>query len=331
MALPDGERFTWGQEPVMATGASRGEVVLNGLWLFQPATDDAPKLQWAAIRVPGSWDAQNEWGNMRMPSFVGTPPAWPGVSFRTDKNTQDVYLNQTARAWYEREITVPKDWAGRKILLTFERVSTDAEIFIDGKKAGDLHWPGGEVDITSSVTPGTAATLRVKVTAVASEKELIVAMREDYADKGNSGLRQRGIIGDVLLRSRPPGAHLDRLAIETSVARRELTVFTAALDLKAPARAKFTATVSEWPSGSVAKIFAAEAEIVPGKPVVLKWPWADAKLWDIGQPNLYTLSLKVEAPGLTDETTERFGFRELLIEGRNFTLNGTPFFGAYQP
>ena len=327
IAFPAGEKFTWGQEPVVATGDSRAEVVLNGLWLFQPATEGVPKNEWAAIRVPGSWDSQNEWGNMQMPSFVGTPPAWPGASFRTEKHTQHVYLNQTARAWYERKITVPKDWAGRKILLSFERISTDAEIFIDGKKAGETHWPGGDVDITSAITPGTSATLRVKVTAVASEKELIIAMREDYADKGNSGLRQRGIIGDVVLRSLPLGAHLGSLAIVSSVARRELTVSTTVLDLKAPARGKFTATVSEWPSGSVAKTFTAEAEIVPGKPVVLKWPWADAKLWDIGQPNLYTLSLKVEAPGITDETAERFGFRELLVEGRNLMLNGTPFFG----
>jgi hypothetical protein len=96
--FPAEEKFIWGQEPVVATGGSRAEVVLNGLWLFQPATEGVPKNEWAAIRVPGSWDSQNEWGNMQMPSFVGTPPAWPGASFRTEKHTQHVYLNQTARA-----------------------------------------------------------------------------------------------------------------------------------------------------------------------------------------------------------------------------------------
>lgn len=325
--LPDGERFTWTEEPVVATSATRAEVVLNGLWLFQPAIDEQPKAPWAAIRVPGSWESQNEWGNMRLPSFVGTPPAWTGASFRTEKHSQNLYLEQTARAWYQREITIPKEWTERNVILTFERVSTDAEIFINGKKSGEIHWPGGDVDLTSVVTPGSTVTLLVRVTAVASEKELVIAMREDYADKGNSGLRQRGIIGDVILRSRPLGAHLESPAIETSVSKKEVTISTAVLDLKSPTHGKLTATVTEWPTGSVAETFTAEVEIEPSQPIVLKWPWLAPKLWDIGQPNLYTLKLKVETPGMMDEVTERFGFREFKIEGRNLYLNGTPFFG----
>ena len=330
IALPPGERWNWGKEPVETIGSARGEMVLNGLWLFQPASagsSNLPTGQWAAIRVPGSWDTQDTWDKMPLPGLVGQPPAWPDATFRTQKNPDCLYLAHTSRAWYEREITVPKEWAGRKILLTFERVSTDAEIFINDSPAGAIHWPGGDLDITARVPAGATATLRVRVTAVASERELVRAMREDYVERDDGGLRQRGIIGDVRLISRPTGAHLDALAIETSVTRHELSVSTEAVELKTPVRARFTATVTEWPGGNTAKTFASETEMVPGKPVVLKWPWAEAKLWDIGQPNLYTLNLKVEVAELQDEVAERFGFRELRIEGRNFRLNGTPFFG----
>ena len=327
VALPAGEKFTWGLEPVVSLSHSRAEVVLNGLWLFQPVGIRDTDQPWAAIRVPGSWDSQAQWGNMPLPSFVGTPPAWSGANFRTDPDTGHLYLTDTVRAIYQREITIPNDWKGRQVILSFERISTDAEIFIDNKKVGEIHWPGGDIDLAGTITPGATATLRVQVTAVASGKDLLQAMREDYADKGDGGLRQRGIIGDVLLSARPASGHLDHLAIETSVTRKEISVTTGPLNMKSPSQGKFTATINEWPSGKVAKVFTGESQIVSGQPITFKWSWPDAKLWDIGQPNLYSLSLRVEAPGLDDEVAERFGFREFRIEGRNFILNGTPFFG----
>ena len=43
----------------------------------------------------------------------------------------------------------------------------------------------------------------------------------------------------------------------------------------------------------------------------------------MGQPNLYTLRLKVTGAGLDDEYDQEFGFREFWMEGRKFFLNGT--------
>jgi beta-galactosidase/beta-glucuronidase len=46
------------------------------------------------------------------------------------------------------------------------------------------------------------------------------------------------------------------------------------------------------------------------------WPWADAALWDLDKPNLYTVKLAVEGAGLRDEYAQEFGFREFWIAGR---------------
>ena len=59
-----------------------------------------------------------------------------------------------------------------------------------------------------------------------------------------------------------------------------------------------------------------------GRPLTFSWPWVDPRLWDVGQPNLYTLRLKVKGAGLDDEYNQQFGFREFWIEGR-ILLNGT--------
>ncbi len=77
--------------------------------------------------------------------------------------------------------------------------------------------------------------------------------------------------------------------------------------------------------GEVEKSFTADAAVdaKETQTLTLSWPWADPRLWDVGQPNLYTLRLKVKGAGLDDEYDQKFGFREFWIEGRQFYLNGT--------
>ncbi|MGE5610013.1 MAG: hypothetical protein ACM359_12220, partial [Bacillota bacterium] len=55
------------------------------------------------------------------------------------------------------------------------------------------------------------------------------------------------------------------------------------------------------------------------------WKWHNPRLWDLGQPNLYTCVVQVKGLGIYDEYTQSFGFREFWIEGRKFFLNGKEF------
>jgi beta-galactosidase len=48
-------------------------------------------------------------------------------------------------------------------------------------------------------------------------------------------------------------------------------------------------------------------------------------LWDVGQPNLYTLKLSTQGGGASDEMVQRFGFREFWVEGQKLFLNGKEF------
>jgi hypothetical protein len=77
--------------------------------------------------------------------------------------------------------------------------------------------------------------------------------------------------------------------------------------------------------GELEKHFTADAAVIAAETqgVTLAWPWPDPRLWDVGQPHLYTLRLRVQGPGLDDEVTQRFGFREFWVEGRQFYLNGS--------
>jgi beta-galactosidase len=94
--------------------------------------------------------------------------------------------------------------------------------------------------------------------------------------------------------------------------------------VKQAGRVEFAAEMVDE-QGALEQSFAAEAAVAAreAQTVTLSWPWANPRLWDVGQPNLYTLRLKVRGAGLDDEFDQRFGFREFWVEGRRFFLNGT--------
>src|SRR5262249_30195490 len=94
---------------------TREHLCINGLWRWQPARD-------ARDSVP-----TGEWGYFKVPG------CWPGVTDYMQKDCQTVYphaswkdvnLGRITSAWYQREITIPKTWDGRKIFLDAEYINS---------------------------------------------------------------------------------------------------------------------------------------------------------------------------------------------------------------
>src|SRR5436190_1608875 len=75
-------------------------------------------------------------------------------------------VGDSVAAWYERKISVPDTWAGRRITLTAEYVNSLATVYLDGKKAGEIRFPAGEVDLTALCQPGRTHTLSLLVVAM---------------------------------------------------------------------------------------------------------------------------------------------------------------------
>ena len=57
---------------------------------------------------------------------------------------------------YERTITIPSEWAGRRITVQVECLNSFGTVYVDGKKAGDIRFPGGDADLTSHCRPGAS-------------------------------------------------------------------------------------------------------------------------------------------------------------------------------
>ncbi len=325
--LPAGMSLNWDQLSVETVNAKRTQASLDGIWRFIPAAEgspEPPQVGWAYIKVPGSWA---NGGGSRRAGFSSRGRSSALVVRGSGPQWDNYNGSQVTHAWYERQVPIPADWQGHTISLRFDRVSTDAIIYINGKECGRVSWPWGSADITSAVTPGQTADVRVLVAAIPDSE--MVGQFWGNASFTNvtydvSGLATRGLTGGVYLESRSSEAHVSDVFVRTSTRKKDIALDVDLDGFKQAGRVHFVADMLNE-MGEVEKSFTADAavEAEPTQAVTVSWPWTNPRLWDVDHPNLYTLRLKVIGAGLDDEYDQKFGFREFWIEGREFYLNGT--------
>lgn len=339
VALPPGVRAEWGlQNAWRETTLTRERVCLNGLWRWRPGRDEMPTGGWGWFKVPGPW---------------------PGITDYMEKDCQTVYrdpswaktdVRRVTTAWYRREITVPASWSGRRIAVSASYVNSLATVFVDGKQAGAITYPAGDVDITKVATAGSKHELTIQVVALPLKAVMMSYSDTNSAKQMQATVDRRGLCGDVFLTSVPRGPHIDSVIVDTSFRQRTLTVrvHTAEAGYQTPA---YTVKILDhgrvikevsFPihNGSVTRF----SRWLPGRAgrdslnrqdLWVPISWMPEKLWDTDTPqNQYDLQLTLkDSHGKVLDVSEpqRFGFRELWIDGRNFYLNGTRIFWSCVP
>ncbi len=318
--LPTGVRAVW--DPVKAhreTTPTRERTCINGLWLFRPAdsrTEPPPAGDWGHFKVPGCWPGITDYMQKDCQTLFAHP-RW-----------RDAKVGELTAAWYEREISVPDGWAGRRIALSADTVNSYAAVFLDGKKAGEIRFPAGEVDLTPHCRPGAGHLLTILVVSMPL-KAVMASFGDTAAPKNVRGtVARRGLCGDVYLASGPAGARLADVRIETSVAASRITLDVGLEDLAAEGRYRLRAEVTDH--GLRIREFTSRpfrgADLKDGR-ISFGENWRPEKLWDIHTPqNVYTLGVSLidsEGNMLDSGHPSVFGFREFAIKGSDFFLNGS--------
>lgn len=150
------------------SGINQTEISLNettgdGTWQF---LFDVPDYKTSGIPMPDAeeqdfdfkeWNDQN-WQNIKVPG-------------ETLMQGFDVLTNN--EYYYQRNVTIPKDYAGHNILLRFDGVYSNTRVWLDGKfvrlhEGGFTSW---DCDLTEFVTPGETVTLTVGVTSLYGSTE----------------------------------------------------------------------------------------------------------------------------------------------------------------
>jgi len=320
-ALPTGVKVEWDLAKAQReTTPTRERVCINGLWRWQPVTraaDSVPADNWGWFKVPGPWPGAQHY--MARESQRWYPhPSWRRMDARA--------LGAVTRAWYQREIVVPAAWADRRITLATHTLNSYATVYIDGRKVGEIVFPGGEVDLTGACRPGAKHVLSVLVEA-RSMKD-ILARFPTRSTPREGRMIWRGPCGDVFLESTPRAARIDDVKVDTSVRNRRLALDVALDGLAPDAKYRLRAQVRDGarPVKTLTSGAFAAGDLTRGR-FAFADAWKPVKLWDLHTPgNVYEVQVSlVDADGKVRDVfrSVRFGFREFRVDGRDLRLNGT--------
>lgn len=278
---------------------------LNGLWDYAIRPKDAPP--------PADFD-----GQILVPFPVES--ALSGVMKR---------VGPANRLWYHRTFTLPKAWAGQRVLLHFGAVDWEATVWLNGRELGTHRggYDGFSFDVTDALRP-------------AGPQEIVVAVW-DPSDAGTQprGKQVRaphgiwytpttGIWQTPWLEPVQP-AHIESLKITPDFDQSAVTLEVAVVPLAGTATIKAEVLDGNRvvQSGEIS-VQDANGRLRPR--LTLAVP--DPKPWSPDSPHLYGLRFALSAEGrLTDEVSSYFGLRKISL-GRDdagrlrLCLNNQPLF-----
>jgi len=319
-SLPTGVKAVWEPEKAFREKTpTRERICLNGLWRWQPArevTDSVPAEGWGYFKVPGFWPGNTSYIQEDCQT-LHAHPSWKGADLRG-----------TSAAWYQREMTVPVGWAGRRIALRADYVNSFAIVYVDGKKTSEIRFPGGEADLTNACRPAGKHVVSLLVLAMPLKGVLLSYSDTNSAREVRGTVDRRGLCGDVHLVSRPARAHIADVKVDTSVRKAEVTL-SAALD-GLDADVPYTLRIKIRQGGDTVREFTSKAfraNDLKDSRIAVTEKWKPAKLWDLHTPqNTFHAEVALVETGgklLDAAYPVRFGFRDFWIDGRDFFLNGT--------
>jgi beta-galactosidase/beta-glucuronidase len=276
----------------------RPSISLDGSWQFQidPAGTYALDqiTAWRTITVPGPWQARFD--DLRLTAGVG---------------------------WYRRTVDVPADWSGRAVFLCFGAVDYYAEVWVNGRCAGDHE--GGylpfEFDVSALLHYGAANEIVVRVVDPGpDEGDRFPAF--PFAEIPNGKQRWYGPLGgiwqSVSLEARSlryvRQVHVTPQGLDGSV--------TVAVELAGEGSGGHVRLDFHTPQGE--PVIYAERDIPAGENTArFAFSIPQPALWSPESPALYTLIVTLQQGRSTvDRQAVRFGLRTIEVRDGRLWLNG---------
>lgn len=268
--------------PSRLEGVRQPVLSLSGSWDFKYS----PKSRWTTIQVPGE-------------------AAMQGFAIEHDKT----FL-------YKKTVTIPADFANKRVILRFDGVYSHAKLSVNGKFVREHH--GGftrwETDITSLVRIGKKNEIQLEVTDRLDE----ISYAAGYAHHPIGG-----ILRDVTLFA-VPESHVYDIHVET-----HLDSLYQNADLRFAC--EFTGEKEAELKLRLMDAHGKEVNLIPNHFILkqgantFSLPVKNPLKWDAEHPNLYTLEVTVHQEGKeTFRSSRHIGFREVKIIKDRMLVNGQP-------
>ena len=252
--------------------------------------------KWQTVAVPHDWSIKGQLS----PNLASATGFLPG-----------------GIAWYRKTMDVPSAKKGEKVFLYFEGVYNRSEVFVNGHSLGKR--PNGYISFAYDATPyikyGEKNTIAVRVDHSKSADSRWYTGSGIYRNvwvvyANPVHIAQWGVYAYPEVSKNSGTLNVEVEVENGSAEKSNLTVVNELIanDGKTVAKSSNTVAIAANQSGKIA------AKIKVNNP----------KLWDLENPNLYSLKTTVLKDGkVIDHSTTQTGFRNFTFDAnKGFALNG---------
>ncbi|MDR1417266.1 MAG: beta-glucuronidase [Prevotellaceae bacterium] len=243
-------------------------------------------------------------GNIKFPFFLTPDRHYVGV------------------AWYQKEVSIPKSWAGKQVFLRLERPHIVTRVWVDGNEVGaySAFCTPHVFDLSRWMKPGKQCRISVSVDNRLTEAINVGPDSHSITDQTQGNWN--GIVGALQLEAKDP-VHFDDIQVYPNLAAKQAVV---KITLNKEASGSITLSAKSFNSKlthealAVTQAFGATGKT---REVELALKLGDGmQTWDEFSPTLYTLHAELSSGKAKDSRDVQFGMREVSIEGKYFYING---------
>jgi len=295
---------------------TRIETLFDDDWKFQLGdvqSAENPFLKddaWCSLDLPHDWSIEN------LPNQVTGKVIGPFSNESIGTTATGYTVGGTA--WYRKTFTLDNDRRFSQILINFDGVYMNSEVWVNGKLVGNhpYGYTAFQFDITEFLNP--------------AGKPNVIAVKVKNEGKNSRWYSGSGIYRHVWLIQKQP-VHIvhDGVFVNTekiSENEADITV-SATVENTATDNAEGQLQIRIIDgNGKLAATSETPVKNIPTgtEDIIQRIKVPQAKLWSDETPNLYTAEVQVVANGkVADQTTTTFGIRTIHFDAKTgFTLNG---------
>jgi len=309
-SLDQGVEQQWFNERLSETVSLPGSMAENG-----KGYDVTLKTDWTGDIVDRSYFTEKKYEKYRQPGNIKIP-FW----------LKPVKCYKGA-AWYQKDVEVPENWTGKRIVLVLERCHWESTVFVNGKKAGtqnSLSTPH-EYDITELLAAG-----KNQITIRIDNRVIFPIGVNSHSISDHTQSNWNGITGAINLTATSK-VYIDEIKVFPDLvketAKMIVTVknpgnvdFKGKLTLQAQS---FNSLKERYLPGGNVTIVTKSGE----QQVIINYKIPDPQLWSEFSPPLYRMSSDLKEKGkVIDNKLVDFGMREFKTKGTSFEVNGRQVF-----
>lgn len=298
----------------MNANAQTQEIDLSGTWGFQT---DVMDFRRGSLDVRYMHRLQE---SITLPSITDDHKIGYKSPYRHLDRLTRVY-EYMGPAWYQREMTIPKEWEGKRIFMYFERTHWLSSIYVDTKEVSKIDYVSvpHNHELTGFVTPGKQHLITVCI----DNRYQYDTHKWDHAHSEFTQINWNGILGEMKLVAVDP-VYIEDMQLYPNITEKSVKVKMKIRNYTqqgVSGKAAFTVSGNQYqfnkeiPVSGKDSVIYFEGEIPLGKNI---------QLWDEFHPNLYTVQCDLQTNGDNNTNYQHtksstFGMRE-VTQGKNHVL-----------